>query len=76
MKDYSIRPSYEWQSLPFMIKSSADIKLVEPSVDQYEEYIKDMKLSIERETDIVKQRKKIIILEEYIVKQHELKNRL
>lgn len=68
--------NYEWSSLPFIRRSDADIKSIIPSVDRMQEYINDLKKSIEKETDEVKKRKKIIILEEYIIYQHELKNRV
>lgn len=67
---------YEWIALPFILRSSADIRPVWPSVEQVQEYIANMKRSIETEKDIVKQRKKIIILEDYIKLQHKIRFQL
>ncbi len=70
------RIDYEWSSLPFMRRSDADIKPVFPSVDSVQTWILDMKISIDKEKDEIKKRKKIIILEDYILFQHQLKNRI
>lgn len=68
--------NHEYSFLPFISKSSQDLKTVFPCRSDLNELILNMKRSIDYETDVVKQRKKILILEDYLIISNFIKTRL
>jgi len=66
--------NHEFLSIPFISRSHADLKFVWPTLPELTYYMDRMKESIEKETDVIRQRKKIFILEDYILLEQKIRS--